>query len=436
MSTKSSIPRNVVVLGIVSLFTDAATEMIYPLLPLFIATLGSGAIMLGIIEGVAETTASLLKLASGIISDKLGKRKTLVVIGYSISSFTRPLIGIVSDAWQIAIIRTMDRVGKGIRTSPRDALIASSVSHDIRGKAYGFHRAMDHTGAVIGPVLCIATLAVLILFFGMTDLSAILRTIFLLSIIPGALALLTLVLFVQENTDGLKSGSGFSFMLRSYDRNFKSFLFIIAFFTLGNSSDAFMLFRIQEAMRESSTLRDIIMSVPLLNTMVNSFTDEHVQKQFANILFLPLVWSFFHIIKTLFSTPLDSLSDRIGRKLVITIGWGLYAFVYLGFAFLDSLPEGWQIVATFILFSLYAVYYAFTEGAEKAFVADAVAPHLRGSAFGMYNFAIGIAALPASIAFGIIYNAFGGTAAFGMGACISFISMILLTFLVHEPRQK
>lgn len=433
---RSSIPRNVVVLGFVSLFTDAATEMIYPLLPLFIATLGSGAILLGIIEGVAETTASLLKLASGIVSDKIGKRKKIVVIGYAISSLMRPLIGIVSDAWQITIIRTMDRVGKGIRTSPRDALIASSVNRNIRGRAYGFHRAMDHAGAVIGPILCIGTLALLILSFGMNDLSSILRTTFLLAIIPGALALLTLMLFVKENTDGIRSGTEFSFSLRSFNGNFKRFLFIIALFTLGNSSDAFMLFRIQEAMHESDTLRTIILSVPLLSAMVNSFPDLHIQKQFANILFLPIIWSFFHIIKVLFSTPLGALSDRVGRKLVINIGWGLYGLVYLGFAFLDRLPEEWQIAATFILFSLYAVYYAFTEGAQKAFVADVVPPHLRGSAFGMFNFAIGIAALPASIVFGLVYYAFGGTAAFSMGAAISFLSMLLLSFLVKEPRKK
>ncbi|MFA5834105.1 MAG: MFS transporter [Bacteroidota bacterium] len=432
---KNSIPRNVIVLGIVSLFTDAATEMIYPLLPLFIATLGSGAILLGIIEGVAETTASLLKLISGVVSDKLGKRKALVVIGYTISSLARPLIGIVSDAWQITLIRTMDRIGKGIRTSPRDALIASSVNEHIRGKAYGFHRAMDHAGAVLGPILCIGSLAILILAFNFSDLPTILRATFLLAIIPGALAVLTLVLFVKENNDGFVAEKKFSFSLRSFDRNFKRYLFITALFTLGNSSDAFMLFRIQETMHNSETLRSIIMSVPLLNSMVSHFGDTQTQNQFANILFLPLIWSFFHIIKVIFSTPLGSLSDRVGRKLVINIGWGIYAAVYIGFALIDQLPEGWQIAATFILFAFYAVYYAFTEGAEKAFVADVVSPQLRGSAFGLFNFAVGIAALPASILFGIIYNAFGATAAFGSGAGIAFVSMILFTILVKEVRR-
>jgi MFS family permease len=426
------IPRNVIILGIVSLLTDAATEMIYPLLPLFIATLGSGAILLGVIEGVAETTASMLKLVSGIASDKLGKRKTIVVIGYTISSLMRPLIGVVSDAWQIALIRTMDRVGKGIRSSPRDALIASSVNEHIRGKAYGFHRAMDHTGAVLGPFLCIAVLALLILVFGMTDLSSILRMTFLLAVIPGILAVLTLMLFVRENTDGIGTGSRFSFSMKAFDPNFKRYLIIICFFTIGNSSDAFMLFRIQEAMTSSGTLFGIMTSVPLLHSMTERFGDRSMQMQFANILFLPIIWSFFHVVKVLFSTPLGSLSDRVGRKLVIGLGWGLYCVVYIGFALLDSIPEGWQIAAAFGLFTLYAVYYAFTEGAEKAFVADVVPAHLRGSAFGLYNFSIGIAALPASIGFGLIYHSFGGAAAFGTGALISFISLILLIIFVRE----
>jgi MFS family permease len=431
---KNTIPRNIVVIGIVSLLTDAATEMIYPLLPLFIATLGSGAILLGVIEGIAETTASLLKLVSGIMSDKLGKRKTLVVIGYTISSLIRPLTGIVADAWQIVFIRTTDRIGKGIRTSPRDALIASSVHQDMRGKAFGFHRAMDHTGAVIGPFLCIGTLALLILVFNFSDLSLILRTTFLLAIIPGALAVITLVLFVKENTEGMAIGNSFSFSLRAFDNNFKRYLFIVAFFTLGNSSDAFLLFRLQETLQNSTSLHSVIVSIPVFDSIIRKFDNPQTQIQIANVLFLPLIWSFFHIIKVIFSVPLSSLSDHVGRRLAINMGWGIYALVYAGFAMLDHLPGNWQIAGSFILFALYAIYYAFTEGAEKAFVADVVPAHLRGSAFGLFNFAIGISALPASIGFGILYNTFGGTAAFGSGAAIAFISMLLLSFLVREGR--
>ena len=184
-------------LGLVSLFTDAASEMIYPLVPVYIAALGSGAILLGIIEGVAETTASMLKLVSGIISDKIGKRKLLVLIGYSISSLVRPFTGLVTSAWQIIFIRMFDRVGKGIRTAPRDALIASSVDESIRGKSYGFERAMDHTGAVIGPVLAIITLLILFLGFGMKDSLSALRWTFILAIIPGILAVFDTCIFCE-----------------------------------------------------------------------------------------------------------------------------------------------------------------------------------------------------------------------------------------------
>ncbi|NUN69895.1 MAG: MFS transporter [Bacteroidetes bacterium] len=426
------VPRNVVILGVVSLLTDAATEMSYPLLPLFVATLGSGAVLLGIIEGVAETTASMLKLASGIMSDRMGKRKALVVLGYTISSFTRPLIGLVTSAWQIALIRSVDRIGKGIRTSPRDALIASSVADNVRGRAYGFHRAMDHGGAVIGPFLGIGTLAALILGLGYSDLPVILRTTFLLSVIPGALAVLTLTLFVRENTDGLNAGNGASFSIRSLGGNFTRYLITAGLFTLGNSSDAFMLFRIQEVMTGNETLRTFLRSVPFLDAMINTFPDVATRAQFAAVIFLPMVWSFFHVVKVLFSTPLGALSDRIGRKRVIGIGWTIYASVYIGFALLELLPEGWRIGGTFFLFTIYAVYYAFTEGAQKAFVADLVPASLRGSAFGLFNFATGIAALPASIGFGFLYASFGAPAAFGTGAGIALLSLLLLVVMVRE----
>ena len=429
---KNKISLNVIVLGIVSLFTDAASEMIYPLVPIFVAALGSGAVILGIIEGVAETTAAMLKLFSGIISDRLQKRKLLVVIGYTISSLIRPFTGIVSAAWQIVFIRMLDRVGKGIRTAPRDALIASSVDDSIRGKAYGFHRAMDHTGAVVGPLLAIFTIMVLILGFGLRDTLLTLRWTFLLSIIPGIFAVTTLLLFLNEKVDHPSPGKPFKFSLKEFDKNFLAYLSIVVLFTLGNSSDAFLLFRAQEAIHKSGALYSMVSSVPLLGNMVSQFGNLTMQKKLIDILFLPLVWAFFHVIKVAFSTHLGALSDRIGRKMVINIGWGIYTFVYLSFAFLDRLPEGWQIIATFILFAIYALFYAFSEGAEKAFVADLVKSEVRGSAFGMYNFAVGLGALPASVIFGLLYDTFGATLAFGTGAAIACVSMLLLAVIVKE----
>ena len=441
--TKNRIPHVVIMLGIVSLFTDAASEMIYPLVPVFVAALGSGAILLGIIEGVAETTASMLKLISGIISDKIGKRKLLVLIGYSISSFIRPFTGIVTSGWEIVIVRMFDRVGKGIRTAPRDAMIATSVDEKIRGKSYGFERAMDNAGAVAGPVLAIITLLVLFIGFGMKDSLLALRWTFILAIIPGILAVLTIVLFVKESVPENGTRKPFTFSLKSFDRNFRNYLLVMIFFTLGNSSDAFLLFRVEEAIQRSGAVVNIVNKIAPLHSMVVNFGDQDAQSKVINILFLPLVWVFYNIIKVIFSTPLGSLSDKIGRKKVIGAGWGIYAFVYISFALLVFLTPDFQIIATFGLFATYAFFYAFTEGAEKAFVADLVGDEKRGTAFGLFNFSIGLGALPASIIFGFLYSFFdkkfpgyGGTVAFGFGGTIALISMVLLAVKVKEPKQK
>jgi MFS family permease len=439
VNQKRNIPKVVIMLGIVSLFTDAASEMIYPLVPVYVAALGSGAILLGIIEGVAETTASMLKLISGIISDKIGKRKLLVLIGYSISSLVRPLTGLVSSAWEIVIVRMFDRVGKGIRTAPRDALIAASVDKSIRGKSYGFERAMDHIGAVIGPVLAIITLLIIFIGFGIKDSLLALRWTFILSIIPGFLAVMTLILFVKESSSKKGIGVPFSFSLKSFDKNFRNYLLVMILFTLGNSSDAFLLFRVEEAIHKSGAVVNLVNSITPLHNMVQNFGDDAAQSKIINILFLPLVWAFFHIIKALASTPLGSLSDRIGRKIVINTGWGIYAFVYISFALLVFLSPDLQIIATFILFAVYALFYAFTEGTEKAFVADLVSDEKRGTAFGLFNFSIGLGALPASIIFGFLYSYFdkifpgyGGTVAFGFGGTIAIFSMIFLSLKVKE----
>lgn len=440
--TKLRIPRVVIILGFVSLFTDMATEMIYPLVPVFVAALGSGAILLGVIEGVAETTASMLNLVSGIVSDKIKKRKLLVLLGYSISSLVRPFTGLVTSGWQIVIIRMLDRAGKGIRSSPRDALIASSVDESIRGRSYGFHQAMDHVGAVLGPLLAIFTLLILFLVFGIKDSTLALRWTFMLAIIPGILAVLTILFFVKESGTDSGKGNLFTFSLKSFDRNFRNYLLIMILFTLGNSSDAFLLFRVQEAIHKSGAVVDIVTRIAPLHKMVSAFGDEKAQSDVINILFLPLVWAFFHIIKVAFSTPMGTLSDRIGRKIVINIGWAIYAFVYLAFALLVFLSPGLQILATFVLFGIYAMFYAFTEGASKAFVADLVVEEKRGTAFGFYNFSIGLGALPASLIFGFLYSYFdkiipgyGGTVAFGFGGTIAIISMILLATKVKEPSR-
>jgi MFS family permease len=436
------IPLSIIMLGLVSLFTDAASEMIFPLVPIFVASLGSGAVILGVIEGVAETTAALLKLVSGVISDKIGKRKLLVLIGYSLSTIARPFTGVVASAGQIVFVRMFDRVGKGIRSAPRDALIASSVDKSIRGKSYGFHRAMDNLGAVIGPLLAIIALLIVILGFHVTDSLTALRWTFALSIIPGVFAVLTIVFFVKEVGPNIKRAMPFKFSLKNFDANFKRYLLVLVLFTLGNSSDAFLLFRVEEAIHKSGAVVNFIHGIGPIHAMVEHFGSPERQAQLINILFLPLIWSFFHFVKAAFSTPFGALSDRIGRKLTINIGWAIYALVYIAFALLVFCPANAQIPITFVLFAVYALYYAFAEGAEKAFVADIVDESNRGSAFGMYNFAIGLGALPASILFGFLYSffnskfpGFGGTVAFGFGGTIALISMLLLAMVVKESKR-
>jgi MFS family permease len=440
--TKFRIPQAVIMIGLVSLFTDAATEMIYPLVPVYIAALGSGAILLGIIEGIAETTSSMLKLISGMLSDKSGKRKLFVVIGYSISSVVRPLTGLVTSAWEIIIVRLFDRVGKGIRTAPRDALIASSVDESIRGRAFGFERAMDHVGAIAGPVLAIITLLILFIGFGLKDSLLALRWTFILAIIPGLFAVLTLIVFVKEPLSKKGSSNSIRLSLKSIDKNFRNYLLIMIVFTLGNSSDAFLLFRVEEAIHKSGAVVNLVNSIAPLKRMILNFGDEAIRAKVINILFLPFVWAFFHVIKAVFSTPLGTLSDKIGRKKVINAGWGIYAFVYISFALLVFLPASLQVIATFLLFAIYAFFYAFTEGTEKAFVADLVGKESRGTAFGLFNFSVGLGALPASIIFGFLYSYFdkifpgyGGTVAFGFGGTVAVIAMIFLAIKIKEPSK-
>jgi MFS family permease len=252
-----------------------------------------------------------------------------------------------------------------------------------------------------------------------------------------------IVFFVKETSSIANRSKQFRFTFKSVDRNFRRYLFILVLFTLGNSSDAFLLFRVEEAIRESSTVVNFVNGIKPLHDMISAFGNTRTQAELINILFLPIIWSFFHIIKVVFSTPFGVLSDRIGRKITINIGWAIYSSVYFSFAFLTFFPEKFQILATVILFAIYALYYAFTEGAERAFVSDIVNEENRGSAFGLYNFAIGLAALPASVIFGAVYSivnnkfpGLGATAAFSLGGFLAMSAMLLLTFFVKETKRN
>jgi MFS family permease len=391
---------NVFALSLVSLLNDTSSEIIYPLLPTFLAlTLGASPFAIGLIEGFAESVAALLKLFSGYLSDKFNNRKLPVFIGYALASLTRPLLAFAGSWQQVLAVRVTDRVGKGIRGTPRDALLADSVAPEKRGLAFGFNRAADHMGAVLGPVCAF----ILLYFLASSPENPTARDyqqVFLFASIPVALGLFVIVFFVREKPHEVPLGSGaitpIRLSLKEFDGNFKRFLVVIAVFTLSNSTDAFLLLRAE-------------------------------QSGIAPAL-LPLLWMALHLSKVLFSLIGGELSDRIGRKTMIFAGWIVYALVYAGFAFVDSAWQAW------VLFIIYGIYFGLTEGVEKALVADLVSPEKRGTAYGFYNLAFSITVLPASIMFGLFWEKLGTAPAFLISAAISLCAAVLL--LTVKTKQE
>ena len=382
------LPANVVTIGVVSLLNDASSEIIYPLLPIFLATtLGASAGAIGTIEGLAESISSLLKLFAGHLSDRLGKRKFLVVGGYALAALMRPLLAFAGNWQQVLAIRVADRVGKGVRTAPRDAMIADTVRLEQRGLAFGFHRAMDHSGAVIGPLI---GYLLVILFAGNFT------RIFLIAAIPAFVAVLVAIFVMRESPVHTDKTNPVKLSLRGFDRNFKRFLLILALFTLSNSSDAFLILRANQ----SGVALGII----------------------------PLLWAAHHASKVLSSLYGGDLSDRLGRKRLIVSGWVLYAAVYAGFAFVTNAFSVWA------LFLIYGIYFGLVEGAEKALVADLVRPEQRGTAYGLYNLAFGITVFPASLLMGMIWDWKGPATAFLVSAVMGASAAVLLLIFVRVIR--
>lgn len=385
-----ALPRAVILLGVTSLFTDVATEMVFPLLPAFIVSLGGGATFLGLIEGLADATSSLLKLASGYWSDRPGRKKPLVIFGYGLATVVRPLVALATRPWHVLVVRVSDRVGKGVRSSPRDALIAAAVPHADAGRAFGFHNAMDHAGAVLGPVT-----ATLLLKFGVP-----LRTVFWLTALPGLLALVAASIVREPaaaspnasatSPTGAESPTGVESPKPTarLPSALTSYCAILALFSLGGSSDAFLLLR----------ARDVGVDLALL----------------------PLLWTLFNASKLVSSYFGGSFSDRAPRVFVIVAGWIVYALTYVAFAFATRAWHAWA------LFLVYGTYYGLTEPVEKALVRDITSAELRARAYGLYNFVVGACALPAGLIAGWIWDHVSPFAALATGSALAGAASLLL----------
>ena len=373
--------RPVWLLGWVSFFTDMASEMVYPLLPLFLTrVLGAGAMSLGVIEGVAEGANSILKIISGRIADRTGQPKILVLGGYGLSSLIRPLMGFVTAWPHVLGLRFTDRLGKGVRTAPRDALLARFAPEKARGRVYGFHRAMDHAGAVAGPLIATA-----FLYFHPEQY----RSLFMWTLVPGIIVILLLLRLPNERLERSSAVPGpLAAGPVALGPRFYRAMGIITLFSLGNASDAFILLR----------LNDLGVAA----------------------VWIPLLWSGLHVVKMTSSVLGGALSDRFGRRGMIALGYLWYAAIYAAFAWFSTLP------AVIVTFLAYGLYFGLTEGVEKAWVADMAPANGRGTAFGLYNAALGFGGLAASLLFGAIWTRVSPAAAFLTGACLALTAGLLL----------
>ncbi len=385
------ISKNVFALGSTSLLTDVSREMIYPLLPLYLrSVLGASTTFVGLVEGIAESTSSVLKIVSGWLSDRLRKRKTLLLWGYSLSAVTRPFIAIATVGWHILLVRFVEKVGKGIRVPPRDALIAESCTPENRGRGFGLHRSMDNVGSIVGPLLASS-----LLLYLNNDY----RTLFWISSIPAFLAIGILTFVVSEEpreiskTEVLTENRRFN--LKQFNKKFKIFLIVTVIFEMANSSNAFLLLRVQ----------DIGLSLELI----------------------PIIYLFSNIFKTISSMPGGILSDKLGRRNVLVAGWIVYGISYFGFAFITSVTQAW------VIFGIYGLFSGLTEGVKKAFVVDLVPKEVRGSALGIHSFLVSFPQLPASLLLGFLWQKYNATVAFSVGASFAVVAGILL--LISIPAK-
>ncbi len=378
------IEKNVFFVGLTSFFTDTTTKMIYAVMPLFLMTLGATKTELSLIEGIAESTASIIKALSGWWSDKIRKNKPFMIIGYAVTTLLSPLFSIATTPLQVLMIRFTERVGKGLRTAPRDSLIAASSGENAKGRSFGFHKAMDNSGAIIGPLLASG---VLLFFTGNY------RLVFLFAAIPGLLGMISLISFVREAKSGKIEPLG-KIYFKDFSKKYYIFLGIVFIFTMGNSTDALLLVKAGDLGFEAA--------------------------------FIPIIYLIYNSVSVLFAVPVGILSDRIGRERLIIIGYLLYSMIYFGFGRTDS-----QVVLI-LLFALYGLYSATTDGVQKALISDLVDKDKRGTGLGIYNCIVGMTLLPASVIAGLLYDHIDNSAPFYYGSFMAFLAAICMLFFYKK----
>jgi len=379
--------RNILFTGLTSFLTDTSVKMVYSVMPMFLLSIGASKTSLSLIEGIAESTAALVKTLSGFWSDKIGKNKPFMLIGYGISALIIPLYSFVISPMQVLYLRFIERFGKGIRTAPRDSLVAGSVSNGETGKSFGLQKAMDNSGAILGPLAAFA----LLIFFPLNY-----RLIFLLAGIPAVLSIFVIIFGIKEAKKN-KESLFKKFHFKDFPPKFYLFLGIIFIFTLGNSTDALLMVKANEVG--------------------------------VKVAFIPLVYLVTSIVSVLLAIPLGSLSDRIGKERILVAGFLIYAIVYYGFGVTGS-------VATIIfLFALYGLYSAATDGIQKAFISDMVDHNKQGTGLGIYNALLGITLLPASLIAGLLYDKVNSHIPFYFGAVTAIISAILMLFFIRREKM-